>query len=393
MAQLGALVVSHDEEFRREIGRLLRSGGVPVSLMEDRRASGEPLAPDLVVADIRGDVPSGLAAIERLRAAHPTTAIFAVALSTDPELILQAMRAGANEFFMWPVPEEPFHGAVRRTHTRRESAQASSKPPSTALVFFGAKGGAGTTTVAVNCAVELARLTRRQTVIVDLKPGFGEVALFLGVRPRFTILDALENLHRMDRDFLRELLARHKSGLEILAGSEQFERPGAPDAGAVEELFRVLGKSHDYVVVDAGNQITSCSIAALYAADSIFVVANPDVPSVRNAQRLVDKVRQLGVGGERIRILLNRASDQHMIAPKQIETALGYGIHHTFPSDYKTVSTALNSGVPLSLTNHSEIAEQFDSFTRHIIAPGETAEKAGAEKKRAVFSFSFGLLG
>jgi pilus assembly protein CpaE len=393
MAQLAALVVTHDEEFRRQIGSVLRSGGVPVGLLEDRRTSGEQSAPDLVVADIRGDVPSALAAIERLRAGHPTTAIFAVAQSTDPELILQAMRAGANEFFMWPVPEESFQGAVRRTHSRRESAQASAKPPSVTLVFFGAKGGAGTTTVSVNCAVELARLTKRQTVVVDLKPGFGEVALFLGVRPRFTVLDALENLHRMDKDFMRELVAKHKSGLEILAGSEQFERPGAPDAGAIEELFRVLGKSHDYVVVDAGNQVNSCSIAALYAADSIFVVTNPDVPSVRNAQRLVDKVRQIGVGGERIRILLNRASDQHMIAPKQIETALGYGIHHTFPSDYKTVSTALNSGVPLSLTNNSDIAAQFDSFTRQIISPGEVGDKVAVEKRRATFSFSFGILG
>ena len=213
---------------------------------------------------------------------------------------------------MWPVPEDSFQGAVRRTATRRDSAHAQAKPPSVAIVFFGAKGGAGTTTVAVNCAVELARLTKRQTLIVDLKAGFGEVALFLGVRPRYTLLDALESLHRLDKDFLRELCAKHKSGLEILAGSEQFERPGAQDAGAVEELFRVVGKSHDYVVVDAGNQINSSSIAALYAADTIFVVATPDVPSVRNAQRLVDRVRQLGVGGERIRILLNRASDQHM---------------------------------------------------------------------------------
>jgi pilus assembly protein CpaE len=392
MAQLAALVVTQDDDFRRQIGQTLRSGGVPVGLLEERRPAGEQGAPDLVVVDIRGDVPSGMASIERLRAAHPTTAIFAVAVAAEPDLILQAMRAGANEFFMWPVPEESFQGAVRRTHTRRESAHASAKPPSVTLVFFGAKGGAGTTTVSVNCAVELARLTKRQTVVVDLKPGFGEVALFLGVRPRFTVLDALENLHRMDKDFLRELLARHKSGLEILAGSEQFERPGAPDAGAVEELFRVLGKTHDYIVVDAGNQVNSCSIAALYAADSIFVVANPDVPSVRNAQRLVDKVRQLGVGGERIRILLNRASDQHMVGQKQIETALGYGVHHTFPSDYKTVSTALNSGVPLSLTNNSDIAAQFDSFTRHIISPGEVADKAAVEKRRAAFSFSFSFL-
>ena len=392
MAQLAALVVTHDDEFRRQLGRLLRSGGVPVALLEDNRPPGEQSPPDLVIVDIRRDAAAGMAAIERLRATHPTTAIFAVAQTTDPELILQAMRAGANEFFMWPVPEDSFQGAVRRTATRRDSAQAQARPPSVTMVFFGAKGGAGTTTVAVNCAVELARLTKRQTLIVDLKAGFGEVSLFLGVRPRYTVLDALESLHRLDKDFLRELCARHKSGLEILAGSEQFERPGAQDAGAVEELFRVVGKTHDYVVVDAGNQINSCSIAALYAADTIFVVATPDVPSVRNAQRLVDRVRQLGVGGERIRILLNRASDQHMIGQKQIETALGYGIHHTFTSDYRTVSTALNSGVPLALANQSEIASQFDAFTRQIISPGEVADKAAVEKRRAAFSFSFGFL-
>jgi pilus assembly protein CpaE len=389
MAQLVALVFSQDEEFRRQVGALLRSGGVPIGLIEDRRALPEQTPPDLVVVDIRGDAASGMAAIERLRASHPMVAIFAVAQSSEPDLILQAMRAGANEFFTWPPPEENFHGALRRTAARRETSTASSRQPSTTLVFFGAKGGAGTTTVAVNCGVELARLTKRTTLIVDLKPCFGEVALFLGVRPRYTILDAIENLHRLDKDFLRELVAKHKSGLEILAGSEHHDRPGVSDAGAVEELFRVLGRSHDFIVVDAGNAINSCSIAALYAADTIFVVANPDVPSVRNAQRLVDRIRQLGVGGERVRVLLNRSSDQGVIAPKQIETALGYAVHHSFSSDYKTVSTALNSGVPLALTNHSEIAEQFGSFTRQLVSPAEAAAAPAPEKRRAFFSFNF----
>jgi hypothetical protein len=81
-----------------------------------------------------------------------------------------------------------------------------------------------------------------------------------------------------------------------------------------------------------------------------------------------------------------------MIAPKQIETALGYGIHHTFPSDYKTVSTALNSGVPLALTNNSEIAAQFDSFTRQIISPGDGGDKAASDKRKPAFSFSFSFL-
>src|SRR4029450_12543377 len=128
-------------------------------------------------------------------------------------------------------------------------------------VFLGAKGGCGTTTVAVNSAVELARLSKRPTGIIDMKACLGEVALFLGVRPRFTLLDALENLHRLDKDFLKELAAKHKSGLDILAGSEQFDRPNAQDAGAIEELLRVLTRMYDFIVIDAGNSINALAVS------------------------------------------------------------------------------------------------------------------------------------
>jgi pilus assembly protein CpaE len=390
MAQLAASIVSHDDEFKRQVAALLRSCGVPVGIVEDRR-TGDGAGPDVVVIDIRADASSGMAAIERLRAGHPTVALFAIAAAAEPDLILQAMRAGANEFFPW-IPgganqasramEESFHGAVRRAAARREAASAGARQPCATHVFLGAKGGAGTTTVAVNCAVELARLTKRPTAIIDLKPSLGEVALFLGVRPRFTVLDAIENLHRLDRDFLRELMARHKSELDILAGSEQFDRPNPQDAGAIEELLRVLSKLYDNIVIDAGNMINACAVSALYAADTIFLVTNPDVPSIRNAQRLVDRVRQLGAGSERVKILLNRVSDQNLIAPKQIETALGYSIHHTFPSDYRTVSTALNSGVPLSLSNHSELSSQFGSFTRLLLGVQDDV-KVEPERRKA----------
>src|SRR5262249_46092089 len=172
-----------------------------------------------------------------------------------------------------------FHDAIRRTAARRESTQGA-RPAATTLVFFGAKGGAGTTTIAVNCGVELARLGKKSTVIVDLKPGLGEVGLFLGVRPRFTLIDAIDNLHRLDREFLKELVTKHKSGLEILAGSDNFDRPGANDGGAIEELFRLLARQYEYILVDAGSQINSCSLTALYAADQMFLVSNPDLPSL-----------------------------------------------------------------------------------------------------------------
>lgn len=379
MAQLVGLIVSEDDSFKKPLGRLLRAGTVPVSVLDDG-AARDGVQPDLMVVDIRGDAPSALSTIERLRAGAPSASIFAVALSADPDLILQAMRAGANEFFVWPPADETFYGAVRRTAARRETAQGA-KPAATTLVFFGAKGGSGTTTLAVNCGVEVARISRRSTIIVDLKPGLGEVALFLGIKPRYTVLDAIDNLHRIDREFLRELVVKHKSGLEILAGSEHFDRPGASDAGGIEELFRLLARQYEYIVVDAGNQINACAVSAIYTADRMFLVANPDVPSVRNAQKLLERVRELGASGDRVRLLLNRAAEPFPIAPKQIETALGHPVHHTFPSDYRTVSTALNSGVPLAQAGNSELATQFDQFTRRVLDPNAELAVTAPQKR------------
>ena len=152
---------------------------------------------------------------------------------------------------------------------------------------------------------------------------------------------------------------------------------------AIEELLRIL--TRDLRLrrsIDAGNTINACAIAALYAADTVFLVTNPDVPSIRNAQRLVERVRQLGAGSERVKVLLNRVSENLLIAPKQIETALGYGIHHSFTSDYRAVSTALNSGVPLTLDEQlARSRREFDSFTRQLL--GVSAEVKEPEKRRS----------
>jgi pilus assembly protein CpaE len=172
---------------------------------------------------------------------------------------------------------------------------------------------------------------------------------------------------------------KHKSGLDILAGSDDFERPGAADAHAIEELIRTMSRHYGYVVVDAGSYMSQATLAALYAADQTFLVVNPDVPSVRNGQRLLERIRQTSSSrGEQVRLLLNRTTKSSPIRPKQIESAIGLPIHHSFPSDYQTVSTALNSGVPVALSGDAPIATQFDLFTRRVLDPtsGGTAEPA-----------------
>lgn len=378
MALLTGVILSQDEAFRKETADVLRTGSTPITVTHDHAAAD--VQPDLVVVDGRYHQAEALSTIERLRAGAPGVSIFMVALDASPDAILQSMRVGANEFLTWPPVETAFHEAIGRAAARRNSSPTRAR--ATTTVFFGAKGGAGTTTIAVNSAVELARLSKRPTVIVDLKAGLGEVTLFLGVRSRYSLLDAIDNLHRLDSEFLKELVVKHKSGLEILAGSDHFDRPGPPDSGAIDEVFRLLARQYEYIVVDAGSQLNPCSTAVLYAADTTYLIPNPDVPSVRNAQRLLDRIGQLGACGDRVRILLNRASEPYPIPPDQIESALGRSIAHMFRSDYRTVSSALNSGVPLSLTGNTELAAQFDSFTRRMLDP--TAESPAAARRNAL---------
>jgi pilus assembly protein CpaE len=372
MARLTGSIVSQDEVFTGQLSSALRAAAVTVTMFDDLTAAGTGNGPDIIIVDGRQATDAAVETVERLRVSNAGVGIFFVAAESNPDVILRAMRAGANEFFAWPLSREAFDDAVRRVVNRRASAPGA-KPLATTLVFFGAKGGAGTTTMGVNCAVELARQSKRPTVIVDLKPGLGEVTLFLGVRSRYTLIDALDNLHRLDQEFLKELVVKHKSGLEILAGSDLFDRPGTADSGVLEEVFRLLGRQYEYIVIDAGAHMNSCAVAALYTADTICLVANPDVACVRNAQRLLDRIGQLGASGDRVRVLLNRASEPYPIPPAQIENALGHPIYHTFPSDYRTVSTALNSGVPLTMMDNTDMASQFDLFTRRILDPSAEA--------------------
>src|SRR4029079_6015877 len=300
MARLVGMLLSQDDAFHMKVGALLRSGPMPMSVVNEGPGSRKA---DLFIIDARHDVAAAMARVEALMADAANCGIFVVAREPNPDLILQSMRAGANEFFTFPPPEETFHEAIRRSAARRTTTGQG--PSATTMVFFGAKGGAGTTTVAVNCAVELARLSGDRTVIVDLKCGLGEVGLFLGVRNRYTLVDALDNMNRLDAEFLRELVAKHKSGLEILAGSDNFDRPNAADGVTLEEILRHLREEYAYVVIDAGSQINVGVVAALYTADTIGLVANPDVPSIRNAQRLLDRIRQMGASPDRVRLLLN----------------------------------------------------------------------------------------
>jgi pilus assembly protein CpaE len=232
--------------------------------------------------------------------------------------------------------------------------------------YLGTKGGTGTTTLAVNGAADIRRITGRSTIVVDLKSGPGDVALFLGLRPRYSLLTALDHLAWIDPSTLRRFVVEHSCGLHVLAAGGEFVRPSARDADHVEQLLRALNNVYDFVIVDAGRTLIPPATTALQLSEAILLVANPDVPCLRNLQRIVDAVKAAGVPSERMKIVLNRASEFGVLSTAQIEHVIGFPIAHNIISDYRTVASAVNSGVPVSALRVSDLNRQLEGIARAV---------------------------
>jgi len=241
--------------------------------------------------------------------------------------------------------------------------------------FLGTKGGTGTTMLAVNAAADLRRITQRPTVIVDLKNGPGDVALFLGLRPRHSFLTALDHLAWNDPSSLSRFMVEHQCGVHVLAAGDEFGRPGMRDVDGVEQTLRALDSIYDYVILDVGTALLTPAAAALQVSDEIMLVANPDVPCLRNVQRLIDAVKATGVPVERLQIVLNRASEFGVLSTSQIERVLGYTISFNVNSDYRTVASAVNAGVPVSSLRESEMNSQLETIARAIVSFRQAAEE------------------
>lgn len=234
------------------------------------------------------------------------------------------------------------------------------------VTFLGTKGGTGTTTLAVNCAADLHRLSLRPTVIVDLRMGTGDVGLFLNVRSRFTLSDLVDRVEWIEPVSVPGLLPQHACGIHVLVGADEFGQSSHGDAASLEHALELLQQHFEHVVIDAGSSVTPWSAAALRMSDEVMLVANPDVPCLRNLQRLGDLVRLAGVPDDRVRHLLNRTSELDLLPMRQIEEVLGRRIDYCFTSEYRTVAAALNAGGPLSPLRGGPLRAELDMLARSL---------------------------
>jgi pilus assembly protein CpaE len=230
----------------RQLEELLRGQDVRVRSLavSDLLALAQQSAaqPDVIILDIR-DSNSLPPTLGILRRQHPTTGVVIVAARLDPMLMLDAMRAGVSEWVANPVTAAELVAAIERVSATRSATVAGQ-----VVAFVGAKGGVGTTTLAVNVAAALARATDERTLLIDLHLSYGDAAVFLGAEPRFSVGDALENTHRLDEAFFESLVVQTKSGVRLLASADRGSH-GA-DLGRVGSLLHFASTHFRYTLLD-----------------------------------------------------------------------------------------------------------------------------------------------
>lgn len=316
------------------------------------------VGPDAFLIDTRatGLLPRDLGTLRRQ---FPGAGIVVLARSLDPAGMLEAMRLGITEWLADPVASADLDAAVQRVArvvTNRATAGKS-------VAVVGGKGGVGCTTIAVNLAAAIRAATREPTLLVDLHMAQGDTSVFLGVEPRFTVLDALENIHRLDETYFKGLVTPTPSGVDLLASAN---RPllGSIDVLRVQALLEFVIAAYPWVVVDCPRSDPSV-IDALDVASLVVIVANQELPALRSASRLAALLRQR-CGADRVKLAINRFDTESEIGRKDVERVLGGPIDYTFASDYRAAVAALNKGEPLVAGLQGRLAAGFDDAAREL---------------------------
>jgi len=383
MAELSVVIVATDNEQRAvlqvlvdgtTVARTVHScASFPVAASDPVTRRVRSANPDVTLVDIPTDnTPQALRAIELLHQEMPEAAIFAVGSLSQPQVIVNAMRAGAREFIERPTTTTDLLEAfVRLTTAQRRVRQEG--PRGKVFSVINAKGGNGATTVAVNLALAL-QAAQGHTAMVDMAP-LGHAALHMNLKPVFNVADAMRNLHRMDASLLESFMTRHSAGLQLLAGTNV---PAAVDPSTAEfvRLFDMLVTHYRYVVVDASSRFDAASRLVANLSETVLLVACTDVASLWSAARVQQYLGETG-SRERVRLVLNRFRKVPGFSEGDAEAAVGAKLLWRVPNQYFAVSSAIDRGTPVMDQRNSEIARCFaglaDELTRNDVDVKRTA--------------------
>jgi len=274
----------------------------------------------------------------------------------------------------FPLAPGVIPDAMTRAAGRRQSARPVHKALGKLLTFVGSKGGSGTTTVACNFAVSLAKESGQSTILIDLDLPLGDSAIHLGVSSEHSTMNALQNFNRLDWTLFSKLLTEHESGLMVLAAPGQYSNTEVTDE-AVQKLLAVARNHFDYVVVDAGSRPDQKTSTIFKYASTIFLVTQIDVTELRNANRII--ARFFVECGSRLQIVVNRfTAATSGIKESDISTALTKSADWKIPNEPVTVQRMKINAEPMSAEKSPLVR------VIHSMAKNECGATSEPKKKR-----------
>jgi pilus assembly protein CpaE len=293
------------------------------------------------------DISVSLGRVKTILSRFPRTFIFVTGEHKTSEAILALLRAGASEFLPKPVAEADLTSAVGKL-LRSGAAAVTAQRKGEIYTVFSPKGGAGVTTVAINLAANIFEKTGRSTVIVDLDHTAADIASFLDLKPSYMVRDALAGINELDKMSLQNIIARHSSGVHVLAQTINVGEEAPRTGGDIKRLLDILSATFRYVVVDTEPHVSEATISAMQMSDTVLMLFVMSLPSIKNTRKYLDYLHGRDIRGEKVKAVVNRYHKKGNITLADAESVLQLQVFGCIPNDYVTAIDSLNRGMPVS---------------------------------------------
>lgn len=316
----------------------------------------EQVDPDVILMDINMPVMDGIKATEVITGENPGTSIIMMSVQNDREYLHKAMAAGARDYITKPFTGDELVSSIIKVYEidlKRKSKIAVKKEDHTeskVITVFSTKGGVGKTTIASNLAVGIARQTRKKVALLDLDVFFGDVAVQLNINVRNTLSDLIKDISNLDVNLLEEFMMSHFSGVKILPAPLKPEYAEYITASHIEKIIKIARERYSYIILDTSQNFNEITLAALDASDIILFLTSMDLTSIKNTKTGLEVMESLKYSKEKLKIIINRGTEQYGIKYKDAELTLNSSIFAIFPDDQATVTNSLNKGIPFVLS-------------------------------------------
>lgn len=344
------------------------------------------LQPDIVLMDINMPGVDGITASERISQQVPFCQIIMMSVQGEADYLRRSMLAGAREFLIKPFSSDELVSSIRRVYqlgaTRRQAMPAMTQAPTGAstaasatlqekgkiVTVFSAKGGVGCSTIAVNVAIALQQNAASKVALVDTSLQFGDVGVLLNLYASRTIADLVSHIDELDNELINDIFIAHSSGIKALLAPPRPEVADTVTPALVTDVLERLRTMFDIIIVDTSSVLDDLVLSVLDISDKIIVVTTPEIPAIKNAKLLFEVTEALEYERERIMFILNKVDKRINIRAEDIEANIKYKIEAQLPLDERSVTMAVNQGVPYILGDKNSLLTQATvALSNHLV--------------------------